>query len=243
MSCFNAWDIGACGCGPSACNVGFGVQGLSSQWISGASVSVYTDSSLATLIGTCTTDGTGKCTIDVGSTGTYWEVVTAPNFNTWSGSSSVGSCNVNLSPVNIGATNQNGGTGGGPKAGYGLTPCDSQPITIGSIAFTFTTTSSGQSANLAGTMVSYSPPSGLLTGGSYGSACVGPGPFSTYYKLQADLYTGLWQMTIYSDAGCVTAQSTNGLTNGHTCGPFHMACGAITLWGNFNITSLLITGP
>jgi hypothetical protein len=153
MACFDAWDIGACGCGPSVCNYTFCVVGMAGSALAGASIQIYTNSGLGTLVGSCTTDGTGCCTINVGSPGTYWEVITATHFNTWSGSVSVGSGSCGgsqtLTPVNLGTSNSKGGTGGGPVTGYTGCPACNHPVpktlhfTCGAISLTLTFVSDG----------------------------------------------------------------------------------------------------
>src|SRR5208337_2549940 len=77
MACFNAWDIGACGCGP-ACSVTITgtVNGCNSMALASVTVKAYQPNTSGTLLATTTTDGSGNFTITADSTN---GLVTAKN--------------------------------------------------------------------------------------------------------------------------------------------------------------------
>ena len=81
-----------CTCDSSSCTVSFCVTAAGGINISGATVSIYNNSGLGTLIGSCTTIGSGCCTINVGASGTYWAVVSATGYTSFAGSETV-ACN------------------------------------------------------------------------------------------------------------------------------------------------------
>jgi hypothetical protein len=217
MACFDAWDIGACGCGPPVCNYTFCATGLTGSALAGALIYIYTNSGLGTLVGSGTTDSTGCCTINIGATGTYWEVITATGFNTWSGSVTGGSCGGTQTPIPLATANQGGGTGGGLATGYHPTRCN-QPassLTVSIPAMSYTGTATWNSAWNA-----------------WQTACIGPYPSTLYYHVMlyfpakrqvGSYYYDTLYWTFYWPSQCPNspASGTYGTAN-ITCNPLHV---------------------
>ena len=73
MSTGIAQSPGGCGCG--ACTATFHAEVCSGVGLAGATVSLYTDSTLGTLVDSGTTNAAGNVTLNTGTAGTYWRVV------------------------------------------------------------------------------------------------------------------------------------------------------------------------
>ncbi len=83
----------------SCCNFSFCTTGYGGGNLQGSLIQIYTNSGMGTLIGSGTTGITGCVVINVGSAGTYWQVITAFGFNPYSGSVTVtcgGTSTVNM---------------------------------------------------------------------------------------------------------------------------------------------------
>jgi hypothetical protein len=92
---------GCCGCGGATCNATFIARGCNSGALTDATVSLYTDSSKATLVATGTTSG-GSVVLNVGAAGTYWRVISRARFTTSESSVAVtcgGTYTTTLSPT------------------------------------------------------------------------------------------------------------------------------------------------
>src|SRR5208282_1723069 len=229
-----------CTCGPT-CNFTFCVTGGaplggSAQPLSGATITIYTNSGMGTVVGSCTTGSGGSCIINVGSTGTYWEVITATGYNTWSGSVSVGSCGGTQTCVPIATPNQGGGTGGGPATGYYLAGC-SYPEAQGSL--TYSNPTLGISGSLTG--------SGSGNSTLWTSGCMGPdsGGNHLYFIVTFEPH-GFGSLLIYNVEvqifvnGCVTAVTTFYGTASGTCSPLHLVFTGINIYGTIPMGNCFI---
>ncbi len=236
--------VGGCDCSCGGCNCTFCVTGGANQLgtpqpLSGALVQIYTDSGMGTLVGSCTTDSTGCCALNVGSTGTYWEVITATGFNVWKGSISCNSCGGTQtpSPIPIGTPNGGGGggTGGGPAPGYGPVDC---PYTDTIITVSIPVIS------LTGTMT-YNSGSG-----EWISNCMGPDSHSIWYKffylpVPVAIAPGLdvnVALNFYYASGCSFIQGSQDNLIGNSCYPFHAQWAGIIIDGTIPIGSAHFDG-
>jgi hypothetical protein len=79
-----------CGCVAPTCNVTFNVKGCASTNLTGATVNIWNNSGMTSLIATGTTNSSGNVILNIGTAGTYWREITHPRFVTQSGSISPG---------------------------------------------------------------------------------------------------------------------------------------------------------
>ena len=71
-----------CCCAPAVCNVTFNVKGCNGLNLPGATVNIWTDSGMGTLVGTGVTNASGNAVIDIGTAGTYWRESKKTRFTT-----------------------------------------------------------------------------------------------------------------------------------------------------------------
>ena len=77
MACFDAWDIGGCGC--SSCTQTFTFRGCNNSLLTGANVRVRASSG-GTILTTGTTNGSGVVTLSWSGSNTVWVETVSPKF-------------------------------------------------------------------------------------------------------------------------------------------------------------------
>jgi hypothetical protein len=205
----------SCSCG-SACNFTFCVVGIKGTSLQNATIAVYTNSGMGTLIGSGTTGSDGCLTLDVGSAGTYWEVITATGFNSWSGSTSV-TCG-NTHTINLFLPGE--GTGGGIAPNFHSACNCNSPLPA-----TLTLTDS----HFGGTTLTWNPTDNQWEGQITGTSTLSCGCVAKSVKINYSLTTSCslgWNpwTDAYPNTNCPGTTSNPGygssLTTTVVCNPF-----------------------